>query len=133
MRGAKRSRRPGLLFEPAPHEVGVVTEITDQHIRLYQLDCRVTSQHAMTGPPHLSHSTLTQHRDELVASHFPRSGDLPAQPRYDMRDYDGHSHEHVIGIVHDEHVARGAEVPGPPGLRDQHSQRVHGYGYQSGY
>src|SRR6266850_5088205 len=118
MRGAKRSRRPGFLFEPAPHEFGAFAEITNQHIRLYQLDCSITSQHAMTGPPYLSHSALTQHRDESVASHFPRPGDLPAQPRYDVRDDDGDSHEDVIGIVHDQHVARGAEVPGPLGLRD---------------
>src|SRR5439155_19433860 len=51
---------------------------------------------------------------------------------HDVRDDDGNADEEKVGVMHHEGVARGTVLPRPSRMCDQHSERIHGRGNETG-
>ena len=103
-----------------------------EHLRADQLDGRRPRQHSMRGLVDLAHAAAPQQFAELIASHFPRLRHLPAERRDDVRDDDGDADEQVVGVVHQQCVARRTEIPVALGTSPEHPHRIHGGREQAG-
>src|SRR5664279_4866034 len=90
-----------------------------------QFDGGVASQHMVTSAPNFPHAAAAEETDEPVTSHLAGFRDLLSQSGHDARNYDRYSDQQVVRIMHDEHIADGAEFPGPSRLRNQHAEGVH--------
>ena len=90
-----------------------------------QLDRRRPGEHAVRRLVDLAHPAAAEQLSKLVAAHLPRLRDLLAERGDDVRDDDRDADEEVVGIVHQQRVGWGLEVPRPSCAGDQHRYRVH--------
>jgi len=86
----------------------------------------------MTSSPYLSHSSLAQQAEEPVTTHFASLGDLLTKSHHDARNQECDPDHQIIGIMHDEQITERSEIPHSPCFCDQHAERVHRDGEQTG-
>ena len=96
-----------------------------EHLRADQLDGRRPRQHSMRRLVDLAHAAAPQQLAELIAAHLSRLRHLPAERRDDVRDDDGDADEQVVGVVHQQCVARRTEIPVALGAGPEHAHRIH--------
>ncbi len=89
-------------------------------------------EHGVGGPVDLTHAPAAQQVTEPVAPHLARLRHLSPELRHDVRDDPSDTDEQIVGVVHDEDVARGAEIPCTVRARDEHAEGIHRDGDERG-
>ncbi len=97
-----------------------------------QLDRRRPGEHAVRRLVDFAHPAAAEQLSELIAAHLARLRDLVAERGDDMRDDHRDADKEVVGIVHQQRVGRGLEVPRASRPGDEHRHRIHRYRNQAG-